>query len=69
MNIGGPELLIVLLVVLLLFGSTQLPKLARAVGEATRELKQGMAEDSSTLENPDDSAVRAPTSAPDGRRR
>ena len=45
MNVGAAELLIVLAVVLLLFGSTRLPKLARSLGEAGRELRRGMAGD------------------------
>jgi len=40
---GGPELLIVLAVVLVIFGGSQLPKLARNLGSAQRELKEGMA--------------------------
>lgn len=40
----GPELIIVLAVVVLLFGSTQLPKLARSLGSAQREFKKGLAE-------------------------
>jgi sec-independent protein translocase protein TatA len=43
-GVGSPELLIVALVVLLLFGSTKLPSLARSLGEAQRELKKGQAE-------------------------
>jgi sec-independent protein translocase protein TatA len=39
--LGGPELLIVLAVLLLLFGGAQLPKLARSLGEAQRELRRG----------------------------
>ena len=42
MNLGGPELLIVLAVVLVLFGGAKLPKLARSVGEAKRELDAGL---------------------------
>ncbi|HEX4904916.1 MAG TPA: twin-arginine translocase TatA/TatE family subunit [Acidimicrobiales bacterium] len=38
--LGGPELLSVLVIVLLVFGSTRLPKLARSIGEAQRELRQ-----------------------------
>jgi len=41
---GGLELLIILLVVLVLFGSTQLPKLARSIGQAQKEFKKGIAE-------------------------
>jgi sec-independent protein translocase protein TatA len=44
MNIGVPELLIVLAVVLLLFGSTKLPKLARSLGQASNEFKKGVSE-------------------------
>ena len=42
MDLGLPELLIILLIVLLLFGSTRLPKLSRSVGEAMRELRNGL---------------------------
>ena len=38
---GPPEMLIVLAVVLLLFGGAKLPKLARSLGEAQREFKDG----------------------------
>lgn len=41
MNLGVPELLIILAVVLLLFGSTRLPKLAKSLGQASREFKKG----------------------------
>ena len=44
MNLGGPELLIVLAVVLLLFGGTKLPQLARSLGEAKKEFHEGTAE-------------------------
>ena len=41
MNLGTPELLLILLVVILLFGGTQLPKLARSLGQAQKEFKKG----------------------------
>ncbi len=37
--IEGPDILIVLAIVLLLFGSTQIPKLARSLGTASKEFK------------------------------
>jgi sec-independent protein translocase protein TatA len=40
-SLGVPELLIVLAVVMLLFGSTRLPKLARSLGEAAKEFRSG----------------------------
>ena len=43
-GLGATELIIVLLVVLLLFGSTKLPKLARSLGQASQEFKQGVSE-------------------------
>jgi sec-independent protein translocase protein TatA len=41
-GLGAPELIIILLVVLLLFGSTKLPKLAKSLGEASKEFKKGI---------------------------
>jgi sec-independent protein translocase protein TatA len=43
-GLGAPELLIILAVVVLLFGSTQLPKLARSMGAASKEFKKGVEE-------------------------
>jgi len=39
--LGGWEILIILLVVMLIFGASRLPKIARGLGESTRELKKG----------------------------
>jgi sec-independent protein translocase protein TatA len=41
MNLGGPELLIVLAVILLLFGGRKLPELARSMGQAKKEFETG----------------------------
>ena len=46
--LGGPELLIILVIALLLFGGTQLPKLARSLGQAQKEFKKGIDEDASS---------------------
>ncbi len=45
-NLGGPELLIILLIVLLLFGATRLPKLGRSLGQSIRGFKTGLNEES-----------------------
>jgi sec-independent protein translocase protein TatA len=39
MNIGGPEMIVIFLVVLLLFGGKKLPELARGLGKGLREFK------------------------------
>jgi len=43
-NIGFPELLVILLIVLLLFGATRLPEIARSLGKSIREFKKGVKE-------------------------
>jgi sec-independent protein translocase protein TatA len=43
-NLGAPELLIVLLVILVLFGGAKLPKLARSMGQAQSEFKKGLSD-------------------------
>ena len=52
MNLGGPELLIVLVVVLLMFGSKKVPELARSLGKAQREFKDGLQDASQPPSNP-----------------
>lgn len=54
-GLGAPELIVVLVVVFLLFGATRLPKLARSMGEASREFRKGVAEG-----NDDQPPARAP---------
>lgn len=39
-GIGGPELLMIMFIVLLLFGANRLPDLARGLGRAAREFKK-----------------------------
>jgi sec-independent protein translocase protein TatA len=41
---SGPEWFIVLAVVLVIFGGSQLPKLARNLGKAQKEFKDGLAD-------------------------
>jgi len=44
-NLGAPELIIVLLIILLIFGGSKLPQLARSLGKAQSEFKKGSEED------------------------
>ncbi|MBX6763230.1 MAG: twin-arginine translocase TatA/TatE family subunit [Rubrobacteraceae bacterium] len=40
--LGGSELLIVLIIVLLLFGARRIPELARGLGSGVREFRRGI---------------------------
>ena len=51
MNVGAPELLIVLAVVLLIFGPTKLPGLARSLGSAAREFRNGLDSERDTADD------------------
>ncbi len=44
-GVGIPELLIVLVIVLLLFGSKKLPELARGLGKSVTNFKSGLNEE------------------------
>lgn len=46
----GPELIIILIVILLLFGGAKLPKLARSLGQAQNEFKRGLKDGSETTD-------------------
>ena len=44
-SLGLPELLIILFIVVLIFGANRLPGLARGIGGAVKEFKDGMKSD------------------------
>jgi sec-independent protein translocase protein TatA len=46
-QIGAPEILLILVVVLLLFGASRLPSLARSLGASAKEFRKGV-EDGAT---------------------
>ena len=52
MKISVQELLIVLLIVLVIFGPTQLPKLAKTIGESLKGFKKGMEEEPVSQKEP-----------------
>ena len=45
-GVGLPELLVVLLVCLLLFGANRLPEIGRSLGEGIREFKRAIKDES-----------------------
>lgn len=52
-NLGAPELLIILVVILLLFGASKLPNLARSLGASAKEFRKGLEEGASEDEGDD----------------
>ncbi len=50
MDVGPTELIIILVIVMLLFGAQRLPKLARSIGQASKEFKDGIKEATSETE-------------------
>lgn len=44
LDLGAPELIIILIIVLLLFGSKKLPELSRSLGSSMGEFKKGVNE-------------------------
>ncbi len=43
-GLGTPELIIIAVVIVLLFGATRLPQLAKAIGQSKRAFKDGLDE-------------------------
>jgi len=58
-NIGAPELIILLIVLLLVFGPKRLPEMGRSVGRGIREFKESV----SGNEPPDEPKATAPAPA------
>ncbi|MGI8483559.1 MAG: twin-arginine translocase TatA/TatE family subunit [Thermomicrobiales bacterium] len=43
-DLGTPELIVILVIVLLLFGGKKLPELSRSIGQSLKELRHGMSD-------------------------
>ncbi len=58
--VGLPELLVILVILLVLFGAKRLPDLARSLGRSVKELQQGLdegaSEDAEDAEDAEDSS-------------
>jgi sec-independent protein translocase protein TatA len=64
LDLGTPELIIILAIILLLFGSKNLPKLSRSVGDSIRELRKGFS-DETKESKPDDKNSKSPSKKSD----
>ena len=60
MNLMGPDMMVILLIVLLLFGAKKLPELARGMGRAVKEFGAGRDEVERELTQSGPSAVPRP---------
>lgn len=72
-GIGGPELIIILMIILLLFGAKKLPDLAKALGSSMKEFKKATqdvqedfkeAMDAADLKNPPPPGPNPPAATP-----
>lgn len=52
-GLGGQELGIILLIILVVFGPSQIPKMARSLGQAMREFKKAQREIQDEINRPD----------------
>ncbi len=58
-SVGSPEILMILLVALLVFGPHKLPELGKALGRAVREFKKATSELQETIEREVEDVKRA----------
>ncbi len=65
-GMGGNEIFIVLAIVLLLFGPTQIPKMARGLGQAMREFRRAHREVRDEVTREDDETPKSPDSGKPG---
>jgi sec-independent protein translocase protein TatA len=62
MNFGGPDLIVILLIVLVLFGAKRLPDLARGMGQAMKEFQKAKDDLSQELRTPGNDHTQADNS-------
>lgn len=62
--LGGGEWWIIILALLLLFGTTRLPKMARAMGQSLGEFKKGVKDSKDALSVDDEPSSEEPSKEP-----
>ena len=58
-SLGVPELLIILVVVLLVFGPRRLPEMAKGIGQSVREFRKGIRDMKDEIDRDDEPAQAA----------
>lgn len=51
--LGGPEVILIILVILIFFGAKRIPDLMKSMGKGVRSFKEGMKEIQDEIESPD----------------
>ncbi|MEJ2368305.1 MAG: twin-arginine translocase TatA/TatE family subunit [Acidobacteriota bacterium] len=64
-SIGTPEIIVIVIIALLLFGPTKLPELGKSLGRAIREFKKATAEIQDSLEREVDDLKSTVNDQPD----
>ena len=63
MKFGTTELIVILIVVIIIFGPTQIPKLTKMFGKSVKSFKDGMEETEEALDEEADKDKKAKASA------
>jgi sec-independent protein translocase protein TatA len=63
MNFSGGELMIVLLIILVLFGGSKLPSLAKGLGQSMKEFKKASKDDDDPVVTPPKEELKKPDTA------
>jgi sec-independent protein translocase protein TatA len=64
MGLGAPELIVILIILLVLFGGSKLPSLAKGLGQSVKEFKKATKEDDDSDKPAEAKKAEDPKSAP-----
>ena len=63
-GLGGTEIGVLFLIILLVFGPSQIPKMARGIGQALREFRKAQREISDEIQRDDQTPAKPPENKP-----
>ena len=66
-SLGGPEILVIALLIVLLFGAKKIPELMKGIGKGVKSFKQGMAEAEDELKSTKDEAATGDAPSKEGK--